>query len=103
MSTFIGSKRGILAFTLGCHGVVFWATICKMVCPMLSDYCPVCPVSDVGVLLPNSWMDQDETWHAGRPRPRPYCVRWGASSPIEMGTAAHHFRNLQVQALPASI
>ena len=21
-------------------------------------------------------MDQDETWHGGRPRPRPHCVRW---------------------------
>jgi len=26
-------------------------------------------------------MDQDETWHAGRPRPRPHCVRWGRRSP----------------------
>jgi len=25
-------------------------------------------------------MDQDEAWHAGRPRPRPHCVRWGPSS-----------------------
>jgi len=25
----------------------------------------VCPVCDVGVLWPNSWTDQDETWHAG--------------------------------------
>ena len=22
-----------------------------------------------GVLWPNGWMDQDETWHAGRTRP----------------------------------
>jgi len=22
-------------------------------------------------------MDQDETWHGGRPRPRPHCGRWG--------------------------
>jgi len=32
--------------------------------------CPVCPVlsvCDVGVLWPNGWMDQDETWHAGTP------------------------------------
>jgi len=28
-----------------------------------------CPVCDVGVLWPNGWTDQDETWHAGRPRP----------------------------------
>jgi len=26
-------------------------------------------------------MDQDETWHAGRTRPWPHCVRWGPSSP----------------------
>jgi len=54
-----------------------------MVCPILL-VCPVCPapsVSDVGVLWPNGWMDQDETWHGGRPRPRPHCVRWRPSSP----------------------
>jgi len=37
----------------------------------------VCPVCDDGVLWPNGWMDQDETWHDGRPRPRPHCVRLG--------------------------
>jgi len=26
-------------------------------------------------------MDQDDTWHVGRLRPRPYCVGWGPSSP----------------------
>jgi len=41
----------------------------------------VCPVCNIGVLWPNSWMDQDKTWHAGRPRPWPHCVRWGPSSP----------------------
>jgi len=25
-----------------------------------------CLVCDVGVLWPNGWMDQDETWHDGR-------------------------------------
>jgi len=34
--------------------------------------CPVC--------LSACWMDQDETWHGGRPRPRPHCVRWAPSS-----------------------
>ena len=38
-------------------------------------------VCDVGVLWPNGWTDQDETWHAGRPQPRPDCVSWGSSSP----------------------
>ena len=31
----------------------------------------VCPVCDVGVLWPNGWTDQDETWHVlgGDPAP----------------------------------
>ena len=45
----------------------------------------VCPVCDVPALWPNGWTDQDETWHAGRPRPWPNCVRWGPSSPSPKG------------------
>ena len=57
---------------------------------MLLD--PCLSVCDVGVLWPNSWMDQDETWHGGRPWPRPYCVRWGPSFPSpSKGTAALQF------------
>ena len=52
---------------------------------MLSDHCPAClsvyPVCNVGVLWPNGWMDQDETWHGGRPLSRPHCVRWGLALP----------------------
>jgi len=33
-------------------------------------------------LLPNGWMDQDETWYGGWARPGPYGVRWGSSLPI---------------------
>ena len=33
----------------------------------------------IGVLWPNGWLDQDETWNAGRPRPRPHCVGWRRS------------------------
>jgi len=53
---------------------------------MLSVRCPVC-LSDcnVGALWPNGWMDQDENWRAGRPRPWPHCVRWGTSSPSPKG------------------
>ena len=53
--------------------------------------CPVClsvlsgPVCNVRVLWPNGRTDQDETWHAGRLRPWPYCVRWGPSSPSPKG------------------
>jgi len=45
-----------------------------------------CPVCHVGVLWPNDWMDQDETWHASRPRPWPHCIRWGSSFPPQRGT-----------------
>ena len=45
----------------------------------------MCPVCDVGVLWPNGWMDQGETWHAGRARPWPHCVRRGPSSPSPKG------------------
>jgi len=63
----------------------FWATVCKTVRPMLSDRWPVClsvclsvcPVWDVGLFWPNGWVHQNETWHAGRPRPWPHCVRRG--------------------------
>jgi len=47
----------------------------------------VCPVCDVGVLWPNGWTDQDQTWQAGRPWSRPHCVRWGPSYPPKRGTA----------------
>jgi len=68
----------------------FWAraTVCKTDRPMLSDRClSVCPVCDVCALWLNGWMDQDETWHAGRPRPSPHCVRWAPSSPPQRCTA----------------
>ena len=72
--------------------------VCKTVRPMLSDLCPVClsvclscPVCNVGTLWPNSWMDQDETWRAGRPRPWPHCIRWGPISPPQRGTASTQF------------
>ena len=42
-------------------------------------------VCNVGGLSPNSWMDQDEAWHGGRPGPRPHCVRSGHSSHTRKG------------------
>jgi len=64
---------------------------------MLSGSCPVClsvclpvclsvvSVCNVGILWPNGLMDQDETWHAGRPRPWPHCVRRRPSYPSPKG------------------
>jgi len=52
--------------------------------------CLSCPsVYNVGVLWLNGLTDQDETWHAGRPRPWPHCVRWGPSSPSSKGAQPH--------------
>ena len=80
---------------------ILWATVYKTVRPMLSDRClsvlsllsvlSVCPVCDVGVLWPNGLMDQDETWHAGRTRPWPHCVRWGPRSPSPKGGGVPQF------------
>jgi len=42
------------------------------------------------LFCPNGWMEQDASWYGGRPRPRPYCVRWGPSS-LKRGTAAPLF------------
>ena len=86
-----------------CYGIynlicAFWVTIYKTIRLMLSDCClsclsclsvlscPVClPDCNVGVLWPIGWTDQDETWHVGRPRPWPHCLRWGPSSPLSNG------------------
>jgi len=45
-----------------------------VVCPVCRSVSHVCPVCNVGVLWPNGWTDQDETWLADRPRPWPHCV-----------------------------
>jgi len=77
----------------------FWATVCKTVRPMLSVRClSVLSVCNLGVLWPNSWTDQDETWHAGRPRPWPHCVRWGPSPPPLKGHSPSNFRPISVAA-----
>ena len=55
-------------------------------------------VCDVGVLWPNGCMDQDETWHAGRPRPWPHSVKWGPISPPPKGGGAPNFRPISVVA-----
>jgi len=45
----------------------------------------VCFVCDVGVLWPNGWMDQDETWHDGRlvGLGVGHIVRWEPSSLLQ--------------------
>jgi len=38
------------------------------------------------LLWPNDRMDQDGTWHGGKPQPRRLCVRWGPSPLPQKGT-----------------
>jgi len=52
--------------------------------------CPICDV-DVSLLWPNGWMDQYETWHAGRPRLWPHCITLGPSSPSPKATELPQF------------
>jgi len=54
----------ILHFIFGRPSVKRFA-LCYQTVVLLS----VLPVCNVGVLWPNGWMDQDETWHTSRPRP----------------------------------
>jgi len=39
------------------------------------------PIFSPCLLWPNGGMDEDATGYGSRPRPRPYCIRWGPSSP----------------------
>ena len=57
--------------------------------------CPLCmsvyPVSNIGVLWPNNWMDQDATWHGGRPQPGHIVLDGDPAHPTERDTVPPHF------------
>ena len=66
------------------------SVVCLYVCLSVLSVCLSClSVCDVRALWPNGWTDQDETWHAGRSRPWPHCVRWKSSSPPPKGHSLH--------------
>jgi len=89
----------------------FEATVCKTVCPMLSDRCLyvlsclyVCLSVTlvycgqmVGWIRMPLWPKPTSTWYECRPRPRPHCVRWGRSSP-KRGTTAPTFWSMSIVA-----
>ena len=51
------------------------------------------------LLSPNGWMDQDGTWHRGRPQPRRHCVQWGPSpSPKRGRSPLSNFRPMSIVA-----
>ena len=52
------------------------------------------PIFGPYLLWPNGWMDQDATWHGGRPQPKRHCVRWGPSSPPPRGGAPQFLANI---------
>jgi len=56
-----------------CYHAVVCLSVCLSVC-------------NDGLLWPNGWMDQHETWHAGRPPLWPHCVRWEPSFPFPKGS-----------------
>ena len=56
------------------------------------------PIFGPCLLWPDGSMDQHATWHVGRSRPRPHCVRWGRSSPTTNRDGAPHFRPISVVA-----
>ena len=75
----------------------FWATVCKTVHPVLSDYClSVCPVCDVGVMWPNSWIDKDETWRQALAAAT--LCQMGTELPLPKRGTAPSFRRMSVVA-----
>ena len=54
-----------------------YRTVVCLPCPVLSCL----SICGVGVLWPNSWMDQHATWYGDRHRLWPHSVRWGPSLP----------------------
>jgi len=81
--------------------LLFWATICKTVRPMLSNHFPVCLSCPVGLwrwcIVAKWWMHQNETWHGDTTRPRRHCVRWGPSYPLK-GAQPPNFQPMSVVA-----
>jgi len=55
-------------------------------------------VSNVGVLRPNGWMDEDKTWHGGRPRPQPNCGMGTCSRPPPKRITPLTFRPMSIVA-----
>ena len=49
-------------------GIIFLPTIAMQRLAIVMR-CRLSVVCNTRVLWPNGWTDQDETWHAGRPRP----------------------------------
>ena len=96
---FFLTKNGVMVSVLGRPFVKRFALCYQSVVLSIGPvHLSVCPVCDIHALWPNGWTDQDETWHAGRPRPWPHCVRWRPSSPSPKGAQPPNFRPISVVA-----
>ena len=67
----------------------------SVVCPVCLSVLSVLSVCDVRALWPNSWTDQNETWHAGRPRPG-HIVLYGDPAPPPPKEHSPHFWPISV-------
>jgi len=70
-----------------CFGATFVKRFTLCYQTAVCRVCPLLSVCGVGALWPNGSIDQDETWHAGRPRIRTHCVRWDPAPLPQRGTA----------------
>jgi len=67
--------------------VVFERPFVKQLGPCYRTFVlSVCPVCNVCVLWPSGWMDQDETWHGGRPHPCHIALDGDPAPPRKKGT-----------------
>ena len=71
------------------HPVCYRSVVCLTSC--LS-------VCYVGVLCPNSWMDQNETWHGDRSRPHHIVFDGDPAPPLPKKGTAPNFRPISVVA-----
>jgi len=64
--------------------------------PLKKGHSP--PIFGPCLLCPSGWMDQDGTWHGGRPGPRPHCALWSPQLPPKKEGAHLNFRSMFVVA-----
>ena len=89
-------ERGLCSHLTQCglgRGIPPYGTFIVTIQPF-GPNTPVCLSVCLSVLylcLSLVCMDEDETWHPGRPRPRPHCVGWDPAPHTESSTAAPSF------------
>jgi len=75
---FLGLRQRYAIEPLSCLSVSL--SVCLLACLRAS-----LSVCNVGVLWPHGWVDQDETWCGGRPRPQPHVLDRDPAPPPKKG------------------